>query len=164
MEFLKSLTKKPVVRESISYEDALLARLEKEADRAANIDKVDTVTMDVPLLIRVFELVREDVKTDMDLHNLVERLIVPLLVILIPVPILTPPNVAVVAVVKSCAETVMLTCDPVLVAVIALPTKLSIVVVVFTILPSSLTTKGPDPPLLVPLLDTYHLVPSHVYV
>ena len=31
--------------------------------------------MDVPLLIRVFELVREDVKTDMDLHNLVERML-----------------------------------------------------------------------------------------
>ena len=75
MEFLKSLTKKPVVRESISYEDALLARLEKEADRAANVDKIDTVTLDIPLLIRVFELVREDVKTDMDLHNLVERLL-----------------------------------------------------------------------------------------
>ncbi len=74
MEFIKSLTKK-VVTESISYEDALLARLEKEADRAANVDKIDTVTMDVPLLIRVFELVREDVKTDMDLHNLVERLL-----------------------------------------------------------------------------------------
>ena len=74
MEFLKSLTKKPIA-ESVSYEDALLARLEKEADRAANIDTVDTVTMDVPLLIRVFELVREDVKTDMDLHNLVERLL-----------------------------------------------------------------------------------------
>jgi hypothetical protein len=74
MEFLKSLTRK-TVKESISYEDALLARLEKEADRAANIDKIDTVTLDVPLLIRVFELVREDVKTDMDLHNLVERML-----------------------------------------------------------------------------------------
>ncbi len=74
MDFIKSLTKKSVT-ESISYEDALLARLEKEADRAANIDKIDTVTLDVPLLIRVFELVREDVKTDMDLHNLVERML-----------------------------------------------------------------------------------------
>ncbi len=74
MEFLKSLTKKTVT-ESVSYEDALLARLEREADRAANIDKIDTVTMDVPLLIRVFELVREDVKTDMDLHNVVERML-----------------------------------------------------------------------------------------
>ena len=75
MDFIRSLSKKQVVKESVSYEDALLARLEKEADRAANIDKIDTVTMDVPLLIRVFELVREDVKTDMDLHNLVERLL-----------------------------------------------------------------------------------------
>jgi hypothetical protein len=76
MKFIRDLSKKskPVV-ESISYEDALLARLEKEADRAANIDKIDTVTLDVPLLIRVFELVREDVKTDMDLHNLVERML-----------------------------------------------------------------------------------------
>ena len=75
MDFIKSLTKKQVVQESISYEDALLARLEKEANRAANIDKIDTVTLDVPLLIRVFELVREDVKTDMDLHNVVERML-----------------------------------------------------------------------------------------
>ncbi len=74
MEFLRSLSKK-IVKESVSYEDALLARLEKEADRAANIDKIDTVTMDVPLLIRVFELVREDVKTDMDLHNVVEKML-----------------------------------------------------------------------------------------
>lgn len=35
----------------------------------------DTVTFDVPLLIRIFELVREDIKTDMDLHNLVERIL-----------------------------------------------------------------------------------------
>lgn len=74
MDFIKSLTKKAVT-ESVSYEDALLARLEREADRAANIDKIDTVTLDVPLLIRVFELVREDVKTDMDLHNVVERML-----------------------------------------------------------------------------------------
>lgn len=76
MEFIKSLSRpKIVIKESISYEDALLARLEKEAERSANIDKIDTVTMDIPLLMRVFELVREDVKTDMDLHNVVERLI-----------------------------------------------------------------------------------------
>jgi hypothetical protein len=76
MQFIRDLSKKKkVVAESLSYEDALLARLEKEADRAANIDKIDTVTLDVPLLIRVFELVREDVKTDMDLHNLVERML-----------------------------------------------------------------------------------------
>lgn len=35
----------------------------------------DTVTMDVPLLMRIMEYSREDAKTDMDLHNVVENLI-----------------------------------------------------------------------------------------
>lgn len=35
----------------------------------------DTVTVDVPLLIRLLEYAREDAKTDMDLHNVTERLI-----------------------------------------------------------------------------------------
>jgi hypothetical protein len=38
-------------------------------------DKKDTVTLDIPLLIRALELAREDIKTDMDLHRVVERLI-----------------------------------------------------------------------------------------
>ena len=38
-------------------------------------DKKDTVTLDIPLLIRVLELAREDIKTDMDLHRVVEKLI-----------------------------------------------------------------------------------------
>ena len=38
-------------------------------------DKQDYVSLDVPLLMRLFELVREDVKTDEDLHNLVERIL-----------------------------------------------------------------------------------------
>ncbi len=39
------------------------------------VDAKDTVTMDIPLLIRVLEFIREDVKTDMDLHRVVENLI-----------------------------------------------------------------------------------------
>jgi hypothetical protein len=39
------------------------------------VDKKDTVTFDIPLLIRVLELAREDIKSDMDLHRVVERLI-----------------------------------------------------------------------------------------
>lgn len=39
------------------------------------VDKRDTVTMDIPLLIRVLEYAREDAKTDMDLHKVVENLI-----------------------------------------------------------------------------------------
>lgn len=38
-------------------------------------DKTDMVTMDIPLLIRVLEYAREDAKTDMDLHKVVENLI-----------------------------------------------------------------------------------------
>jgi len=38
-------------------------------------DRQDFVSFDVPLLIRLFELVREDVQTDKDLHNLVERIL-----------------------------------------------------------------------------------------
>ena len=35
----------------------------------------DAVKLDVPLLIRIMEYAREDAKTDMDLHNVAERLI-----------------------------------------------------------------------------------------
>jgi len=35
----------------------------------------DIVKMNVPLLIRIFEYVREDVKTDVELHRVVERII-----------------------------------------------------------------------------------------
>jgi len=38
-------------------------------------DVKDTVTFDIPLLIRVLELTRENIKTDIDLHKMVERLI-----------------------------------------------------------------------------------------
>lgn len=43
--------------------------------KAESADKKDTVTFDIPLLIRVLELAREDIKSDMDLHRVVERLI-----------------------------------------------------------------------------------------
>ena len=39
------------------------------------VDKKDTVVLDIPLLIRVLELAREDIKTDADLHRVVEKLI-----------------------------------------------------------------------------------------
>ena len=38
-------------------------------------DKEDTVTLDIPLMIRMLEYAREDAKTDMDLHNVVSKLI-----------------------------------------------------------------------------------------
>lgn len=47
----------------------------KSANRNIQHDAVDTVTVDVPLLIRLLEYAKEDAKTDMDLHNVTERLI-----------------------------------------------------------------------------------------
>ena len=47
--------------------------MEDSLDEA--VDKKDTVTFDIPLLIRVLELAREDIRTDMDLHRVVEKLI-----------------------------------------------------------------------------------------
>ena len=38
-------------------------------------DKKDMVCFDIPLLIRVLEFTREEMKTDIELHNMVERLI-----------------------------------------------------------------------------------------
>lgn len=38
-------------------------------------DPVDTVTVDVPLMIRMLEYAREDAKTDMDLHNVADAMI-----------------------------------------------------------------------------------------
>ena len=36
-------------------------------------DTTDTITMDVPLFIRLLEFAKEDAKTDMDLHRVSER-------------------------------------------------------------------------------------------
>jgi hypothetical protein len=38
-------------------------------------DEVDTVNMDIPLFMRLLEYAKEDAKTDMDLHHLVEKAI-----------------------------------------------------------------------------------------
>lgn len=40
-----------------------------------NSNPKDTITMDIPLLIRFAELMREDIKTDVELHEVVENLI-----------------------------------------------------------------------------------------
>lgn len=38
-------------------------------------DTIDSVTLDVPLLVRLLELAREDIKSDVDLHSIVERML-----------------------------------------------------------------------------------------
>jgi hypothetical protein len=44
-------------------------------DTGGNVDQQDTVTMNIPLLIRTLELVREDVHSDAELHFVVENLL-----------------------------------------------------------------------------------------
>jgi len=61
----------------MNYENYLLNRLEKQAERIVkeSNDPQDTITMDVPLFIRMLELAREDIKSDVELHNVVERVL-----------------------------------------------------------------------------------------
>jgi hypothetical protein len=40
-----------------------------------NFNPKDKITVDVPLFIRLLEYAREDAKTDMDLHNVAEKII-----------------------------------------------------------------------------------------
>jgi len=44
-------------------------------DLATQNDPVDTISLDVPLLIRLFEFVREDVQTDEELHVIASNLL-----------------------------------------------------------------------------------------
>jgi hypothetical protein len=39
----------------------------------ANFNPTDSITVDVPLFIRLLEYAREDAKTDMDLHNVADK-------------------------------------------------------------------------------------------
>lgn len=84
MDFIRSLVldipvqtvRETQVEENMNIEKMLETQLEaevKKAERAA--DPTDTITTDVPLLIRLLEYAREDAKTDMDLHNVTENLI-----------------------------------------------------------------------------------------
>jgi len=38
-------------------------------------DTLPTISMTIPLFVRVLELVREDVKTDVDLHIILEKIV-----------------------------------------------------------------------------------------
>jgi hypothetical protein len=38
-------------------------------------DSVDTITLDIPLLTRILEVAREDIKSDADLHMLLTKII-----------------------------------------------------------------------------------------
>ena len=47
----------------------------QSAPAGKTVNPTDRVTMDVPLLLRIMEYSKEDAKTDMDLHHVVEKLV-----------------------------------------------------------------------------------------
>ncbi|NBR15383.1 MAG: hypothetical protein EBU01_12535, partial [Crocinitomicaceae bacterium] len=47
----------------------------EELDLYEGADKEDVLSFDIPLFIRILELAREDVKEDMELHRITERLL-----------------------------------------------------------------------------------------
>ena len=49
--------------------------IREEIENLTNTNVVDTITMDVPLFIRLLEYAREDAQTDMDLHNVADKAI-----------------------------------------------------------------------------------------
>jgi hypothetical protein len=51
------------------------AHFESPMNEAKEEDKIDTITMDVPLFIRMLEYSREDAAEDMDLHDITEKAI-----------------------------------------------------------------------------------------
>jgi len=61
-----------MVGEKASVEALLATALTQEL---AASDAKDVVSLDVPLLTRVMEICREDIKTDADLHRLLEKII-----------------------------------------------------------------------------------------
>jgi hypothetical protein len=49
------------------------ASFESPVNEAKEEDKVDTITMDIPLFLRMLEYSREDASQDMDLHDVTEK-------------------------------------------------------------------------------------------
>lgn len=71
---IKEMIKKSLsqgVREEINAVDYIQNRQPVKSEE----NPIDTVTLDIPLLIRVMEYAKEDAKTDMDLHTAAENMI-----------------------------------------------------------------------------------------
>jgi hypothetical protein len=61
------------LKESSKFKSIVPSSISNTPDKDEN--PKDVVSMDIPLLIRILEYAREDAKTDMDLHNVTEKLI-----------------------------------------------------------------------------------------
>jgi hypothetical protein len=71
----KGLAKKQFSDEDIQMAKKMLSQGQFKLDEAKEEDKVDTITMDIPLFIRMLEYSREDAAEDMDLHDVTEKAI-----------------------------------------------------------------------------------------
>lgn len=84
MDFIRSLVldmpvqnyKDTAAEPTMNIEKILETQLEAEVKKLEKpADAIDTVTLDIPLMIRLLEYAREDAKTDMDLHDVAQQLI-----------------------------------------------------------------------------------------
>lgn len=84
MDFIRSLVldipiqteRTQPVREEMNIEKMLEAQLESEVKKLeAPTDETDHVSLDIPLLIRILEHVREGVDNDVEIHDIVERMV-----------------------------------------------------------------------------------------
>ena len=57
----------------INYIDPQYVTKRSSMDEAKSEDKVDTITMDIPLFLRMLEYSREDAEQDLDLHDVTEK-------------------------------------------------------------------------------------------
>jgi hypothetical protein len=71
----KYATRDMKIAHSKSGEFMKWKRDHQHLELAEETDSIDTITVDIPLMIRLLELAREDVKDDMELHKITERLI-----------------------------------------------------------------------------------------
>jgi hypothetical protein len=60
---------------SKQLQNTMLWKLIKKLDENEEGDVIDTVTLDIPLFIRMLEYAKEDAQTDMDLHDVAEKAI-----------------------------------------------------------------------------------------
>jgi hypothetical protein len=76
--FTKDQLEKYKIKDEAKTDEAIndaILKYQNSFKAGGNVDKQDTVTMDIPLLIRTLELVREDIHSDPDLHFVVENLL-----------------------------------------------------------------------------------------
>jgi hypothetical protein len=74
----KMMPQSPKQKEVIKQMDILYSKLESVGgsfEEGGSTDAKDTITVDIPLLIRMLELSREDIHSDAELHQVVERLL-----------------------------------------------------------------------------------------